>query len=78
MNTLKAVVKPCLRTLCLTHDVSLLALARASGRSCLIVWDMLLGYPMTGEDAHMVLYGFNSLSGTKYKLEDIRVEIVPR
>ncbi len=64
--------KPSLRALCIEYGVNILALAQASNRHPLLVWDMIVGNPVPREEAHMILCGFNSLRGTSFTLEDIR------
>jgi len=63
--------KPSLRALCIEYGVNIMALAQASNRHPLLVWDMIVGNPVPRAEAHMILSGFNSLRDTSFTLDNI-------
>ncbi len=67
--------RPSLRMLCLEYGVTILDLARASNRHPLLIWDMLVGNPVSREEAHMILCGFNSLRATSFTLDELRISL---
>ncbi len=63
--------KPTRGYLCGFYGVSVLDLARRGNIHPLTIWDMLPGYEVMREDAHLILCAFNELRGTSFTVDDI-------
>ncbi|QBD75306.1 hypothetical protein EPA93_04550 [Ktedonosporobacter rubrisoli] len=57
------------------HNVSLLALARESNRHPLLIWALLLGHPLSLDDACIILCAFNELASSDYTLSQLAIAL---
>ena len=58
------------------HGANIYDLSQASGVSSFVVWSMLIGRPVTRENATEILNGLNKLKGTRYTLDEIEVRLI--